>query len=260
MNKEIIEFWQKLKHLGQTVFQEAERASKVVNEDALVICYFLKCENTAYSIMVLLDRCFVQDAGILARALFENVVYLIASTRDKDFIKRFGAEFDVQKNKLLVRVDKHYQIINEEELSAGEEKTHFPISQEKAREIKDEAEAAKDNRFEKDFLEGLCKEYSTERDLEKDYNMIYKNFHTETHSLPPAVRKYSADTGFVHYPDLKNIDLTAFITFEYFLKACKAVLNYFQIPLTEGWDELDTGHLALRTAYVQNRNEAEAIE
>src|SRR5690606_5901351 len=100
MDRAITTFWEHLKNFGELAEREAERSTSMTDKQVVALCYFLKIQNTMRSIMILLDHKLVFDAQILARTLFETMIYLRALARNEpQFTERYLKDWVDRRSK-----------------------------------------------------------------------------------------------------------------------------------------------------------------
>lgn len=213
-----------MKTFGEAACEAAERASDQTPGNNLVVCYFLKLHNTTCSIMILLDGGLVHDAKVLARTQFENMVYLVASTKEKDFFSRFQKEFAIEKNKQL-------SALSQRNKRSGKLPGVSRLEIQKP-QIEKMLSNLKGKRID---LDKLVVEYS----LGEEYSAFYQGCNSVVHSLPYTMLEYHK-SGFVRYPDLGSADLTARIAFWCYLKSVRSVIVYFKLDsFTHELEELE---------------------
>lgn len=234
MRTSLKKYWQILKAFGETVSQEAERAFDGSEKQLILLGYFLKLQNTAHSAMILLDVCHVQDARILVRCLFDNMICAKAAAKKDGYPVFFQKDWVRRRHIFSKDLKEYYGGVsgirprNEEQLAK--------IAKGDADTDKVEARLPKDFSTKGFDLESLVKEY----ELKEQHKLFYQHLHDETHSLSVAVSRHYNKDGFVGLPDTDKVDITAMSVYWMYLEAMESVIDVFSLDhLKARFNELD---------------------
>ena len=229
MNTDISKFWKELDAFADSLIGQCEKSVDYSAESKIPLLYFLKERGTICSIMILLERHFVQDARILLRSQAENMIYLAASTKDKEgFRETFAAEFTKQQMKSSRDAAKSRELL-------GQETEQHHLDREK--ELEESYKEIKDNTL-------SLKKMAEDSGLQLQHHHYYTSNYHEVHSLPFAVVKYfnMKEKSFIHLPDVEDIPLIACTAFKCYIRSMWFLIDFFKLEsFREDLAQLDEG-------------------
>ena len=235
MNLELEHFWNKLDSFGDVLVEAAENSVDDSAESKIPVLYFLKQRRTVCSLMMLIQRGFVQDARILLRSQFENMIYLKSSAMDKEvFRESFRKEFTKQKKKSA------YALVESTELAEkalGKAPSEITVSQElldKCAALEIEYAAMKGNKLD---IEALATECGKQIGL----LIFYKTAYHEVHSTPFTIAKHfdMVKKEFIHNPDGESAEWVVCSAFGIYLDAMESLVEFYNLtPLRQRFTAL----------------------
>lgn len=223
------EYWQRLKNFGESVALEAERVFDSTDKAAVTLCYFLKLQNTANAGMILLKSNMVQDAKVLSRCLFENMILLRAVRDEENFVPRVLKDLIRRKDLAYKNIMTYLASQPGAALKTPENLTGMQRAKKITENIADAILNFKGKRgLEVDVLSKKFK-------LDNEYSLFYQTRHDEVHSLPAAIKRhYSKAGGFTSYPDIIHIDVVVRSIFWMYMSGISIIIDLCGLKHLEG--------------------------
>lgn len=247
MDRSIILFWESLNGLGDSVEREAEKIPSITDKQIVAACYFRKLHNTIRSIMILLDNKLVFDSQVLARTLFETMIYLKAlANNEPEFTERYLKDWVARRSATYKDMKGRAEGLSDEEEKQRQLKlleTGHALTQRVAGTLPPE--------ITKERYGLKVGELAEKFKLGEQYILFYQHLHDVTHSLPPAVvPHYKRESGFTSYPAGNDPDLKALSALWIFMFSIEDMIALFDLAgLNDGFDIIKNEWEVIQKAY-----------
>lgn len=237
--KDIFSIYEELNYYLREIEKKIKKIAKYYKpQEMTIVALLLKSIRTFESIYLLFRNCFYNDAFILLRVLFEEMIriqYCCKGEKECDKYRLRERNDEIEKIKKALKIPESpvlLNILNVKSLDKIKEK--LTERREEYEEYKDRLKKS----YDKEELK--VKKIAEETDNSELYSYFYSLTSDELHSLPPSLGKYYSHgdngkiNGFLPRTKMEKCDITIILTaMDFILSSWKPILKLFNISEDE---------------------------